>query len=241
MRFLGSGDAFGDGGRFQACILLEAGAERALLDCGATSLTAMRRAGIEPAGIGAIVVSHFHGDHDGGIPFLMLDAQFARRTAPLAVAGPPGIEPRVRSTLETAFPGSSVVERRFPVSFHELADGATSRIGGFAVTVRAARHTPGTAAVALRIEVGSRALAYSGDGEWSDALPRLAAGTDLFICEAYSLEKKIPYHLDYRTLAAHRAELDTRRLILTHPGPETLARAGELREQLAIDGLTIDL
>lgn len=241
VRFLGSGDAFGDGGRFQACIVIDGGGQRLLLDCGATSLTAMKRSAVDPAAIDAIVVSHFHGDHDGGISFFLLDAQFTRRSAPLAIAGPAGIEARVSAGLEAAFPGSTAAERRFPLSFHELADGATRWIGAFSITALAARHTPGTAAVGLRVAVAANALGYSGDGEWSDALPRLAAGTDLFICEAYSFEKRIPYHLDYRTLAAHREELDTRRLVLTHPGPETLARLTELREELARDEQSIEL
>src|SRR3989475_11921315 len=33
-RFLGSGDAFGSGGRFQTCIHLESGTTQLLVDCG---------------------------------------------------------------------------------------------------------------------------------------------------------------------------------------------------------------
>ena len=88
--FAGSGDAFGSGGRFQACIhLQQAGVAPVLLDCGATSLPALRRCGLDPGGIAAVFVSHLHGDHFGGLPFLILDAQFAGRTAPLVVAGRP--------------------------------------------------------------------------------------------------------------------------------------------------------
>ena len=88
MTFAGSGDAFGSGGRLQACIHLQPPRPQApvLLDCGATSLPALRRCGLDPGAIAAVFVSHLHGDHFGGLPFLILDAQFAGRTAPLAVA-----------------------------------------------------------------------------------------------------------------------------------------------------------
>jgi ribonuclease BN (tRNA processing enzyme) len=83
--FAGSGDAFGSGGRFQACIHLRSAgpAGPVLLDCGATSLPALRRTGLDPQEIRAVFVSHLHGDHFGGLPFLILDGQFSGRTEPL--------------------------------------------------------------------------------------------------------------------------------------------------------------
>lgn len=39
IHFVGSGDAFGNGGRFQTCIRLQAGDYTVLVDCGATSLS----------------------------------------------------------------------------------------------------------------------------------------------------------------------------------------------------------
>jgi len=48
LRFVGSGDAFGNGGRFQTCFWLEGGPDSLLIDCGATSLTALKAAGLEP-------------------------------------------------------------------------------------------------------------------------------------------------------------------------------------------------
>jgi ribonuclease BN (tRNA processing enzyme) len=106
--FAGSGDAFGSGGRFQACIhLQQAGLAPVLLDCGATSLPALRRCGLDPGGIAAVFVSHLHGDHFGGLPFLILDAQFAGRTAPLVVAGPAGTGQRLAETMECPPAGTS--------------------------------------------------------------------------------------------------------------------------------------
>ena len=81
VQFLGSGDAFGSGGRFQACIHVHAPYTNLLLDCGASSVIAMKRFGVAPNDIDAILISHVHGDHFGGIPFFILDAQFLSRLA----------------------------------------------------------------------------------------------------------------------------------------------------------------
>src|SRR5437867_5929422 len=80
--FLGSGDAFGNGGRHQTCIFLETGTRRVVLDCGAKSMLAMKRQGVEPLTLDAVLLSHLHGDHFGGLPLLILDAQLRPVTQP---------------------------------------------------------------------------------------------------------------------------------------------------------------
>ncbi len=240
VRFIGSGDSFGSGGRFQTCILVDADGYRFLIDCGATSLVALKRAGVDPGSIAAVLLTHFHGDHCGGVPYLILDGQFSKRERPLVVAGPPGVRERMTAIFEAALPTSSRTEQRFGVSYVELSERPTT-IGPLGVVALSVAHLPETVPHGLRVRVDGRVVAYTGDTDWCDALPRLADGADLFIAEAYSFEKRIPQHLSYATLLAHRDELRAKRIVLTHAGIETLERAGELTWELADDGTTIDL
>src|ERR671919_2903830 len=128
VRFVGSGDAFGSGGRWQTCIQLAASGQTLLVDCGATSLVALKAQRIDPSTIDAVVVTHLHGDHFGGLPFLILDGQFSRRSRPLVVAGPPGLAERLTLTMEALYPGSSTVERRFGVEVIELQERVESTV-----------------------------------------------------------------------------------------------------------------
>jgi ribonuclease BN (tRNA processing enzyme) len=240
VRFIGSGDSFGNGGRFQTCILVDADDYRFLIDCGATSLVALKRAGVDPGSIDAVLLTHFHGDHCGGVPYLILDGQFTKRARPLVIAGPPSVRERITAVFEAALPTSSRTEQRFPVSYRELGETAT-RIGPLEVVGLPVAHLPETAPHGLRVRVGGQVVAYTGDTDWCDALPRLADGADLLIAEAYSFDKRIPQHLSHATLVAHRLELRAKRVILTHPGAQTLARRNELAWTLADDGTTIDL
>src|SRR5882672_4672708 len=124
LQFVGSGDAFGSGGRFNTCFHVVAGELNFLIDCGASSLVAMKRLGIDRNAIDLIVLTHYHADHCGGVPFFMLDAQFvARRTRPLTIAGPPPLKEWFARLMDTAFDGSSRSARRFEVSLVELAPG----------------------------------------------------------------------------------------------------------------------
>jgi ribonuclease BN (tRNA processing enzyme) len=236
VRFLGSGDAFGSGGRFQTCIHLESGAGQLLLDCGASSLIAMRRFGVDPQAIDAVILSHLHGDHFGGVPFMILDGQFKRRTRPLIVVGPPGVEARVRATMEALFPGSTSVERRFETRFVELVDRSPIVVGPVGVTGFEVSHASGAPPFALRVAGEGKVVAYSGDTEWTESLIEAARGADLFIAEALFYDKRVRYHLDLATLLQHRARLDCRRLVLTHMGEEMLARRDGLAIEAAEDG-----
>ncbi|MBI3248929.1 MAG: MBL fold metallo-hydrolase [Deltaproteobacteria bacterium] len=239
--FLGSGDAFGSGGRFQTCIFVECPSTRFLLDCGASSLIALKKQGIAPATISTILITHLHGDHFAGIPFFILDAQFSRREAPLLIAGPPGIEARVRDTMEVLFPKSSEVAQRFHVNFIELPSSIPSQVGSLRVTAEPVVHFCGALPYALKVECEGRTVAYSGDTEWTDALVKVATGADLFICEAYYFEKKVRFHLDYQSLREQKASLGYKRLILTHMSDDMLQRLPEVKAEWAEDGKTITL
>ena len=242
VRFLGSGDAFGSGGRFQTCIHVRCDATHLLIDCGASSLVAMKRFGVDPSLIDIILLSHLHGDHFGGLPFFILDAQYvSRRKKPLVVAGPPGLEARIHQATEVLYPGSYETERDFALEFVELEDGTDTKVEPLVVTPYSVVHPSGAPAYALRVEYEDKVIAFSGDTQWTDALIRAAHKTDLFICECNFLEKSGGYHLDYQTLMEHRSELECQRLVLTHMNDEMLRQIGSLDTEGAEDGKSLTL
>ncbi len=242
VRFLGSGDAFGSGGRLQTCICIKATTSTFLVDCGASSLIAMRRCGVAPNDIDLILLTHLHGDHFGGIPFFVLDAQLiSKRSRPLVIAGPPGTQRRVREAMEIFFPGSSQVPHKFALDIRELAFDQPQTLNGVTVTAYRVRHPAGDASLALRMECSGKIITYTGDTEWTETLLPAAKGADLLIAEAYFFAKKIKFHLDFQTLMAHLDELQPKRLIVTHMSEDMLARLGEIPCECAEDGKLIEV
>jgi len=242
LQFLGSGDAFGSGGRFNTCFHLERQAHgNVLIDCGASSMVAIRKWGVDPNGISTVLISHLHGDHFGGLPFFLLDAQLiSRRTTPLTIAGPPGLKDRLQIVREALFAGSTAIEPKYPFEIRELALHERVEIENLAVTPYLMKHYSGAPSYALRIETEGKVLTYSGDTEWVEDLIPAATNAHLFICEAYFFDKVMKYHIDYKTLSDHLPAIGARRTIVTHMSSELLGRQSELTLEAAFDGLVVD-
>lgn len=240
---IGCGDAFGSGGRLNTCFHVAGDRTNFLIDCGATSLPALKGRGVACNEIAFILVTHFHADHFGGIPFFVLDAQFfSKRTSRLVIAGPAGLKDWFGRAMETAFPGSAAAKRKFEVTLLELEPGLTAELESVRVTPRLVRHgQPEGPFFSYRIECDGRVIAYTGDTEWTDGLVEIGRGADLFIAEAYFFDKKVALHLDYMTLARNLPRIGAKRVLLTHMNDDMLAHAEQVPEEKAHDGLVMTL
>ena len=245
LTIVGSGDAFGSGGRFNTCFHIESGKRTLLVDCGASSLVALKARGLDHAHIDGIILSHLHGDHFGGLPFLFLDAQFlSRRERPLLIAGPPGTRARLDAVLEAFFPRATTNRWRFSWSVQEIEPGRPTDFLGHAVTTFEVVHSSGAPSTAVRLSDGHSLFAYSGDTEWTDALLSVAEGAGLFIVECYGYSGRIAGHLSWEILKQRLSELRAGRIMITHMNPTMLARLDEVRAAgvlIAEDGLSLEV
>jgi ribonuclease BN (tRNA processing enzyme) len=240
--FIGTSDAFGAGGRRQSAVLVRGQRGTLLLDCGATTGSGLGVLGVSRDEIETILVSHFHGDHFGGIPLLLLAALYQdRRTHPLHIAGPPDVEARVRQLARAM--GHAIEDRdwSFPIRFSEVPAGGEYEIGPARIRSFETRHQVEAHPQGYRVDTGGEVIAYSGDTGWFPELPRLSGDADLFICECTLHRDRLDFHLNLEIVEAHQDDFNCGRLVLTHLGEQMAELRGRCPIETADDGLVIKL
>ncbi|MFX1285531.1 MAG: MBL fold metallo-hydrolase [Promethearchaeota archaeon] len=221
--FLGTGDAFGSGGGKSASVFVKIGTKGILLDCGPHSLQALKESGRSTNDVDIIIISHFHGDHLGGVPFFLLEASvLQKRDKVLTIIGPPNINRKVTNLYSALYEAIAEKELPFPCEFRSIKPSNSSlELNGITIQPFKMLHTP--EAQGYRVETRERSIAYSGDTGWTDELVPLVKNTQLAIMECNFLDSEHEIHLNYHQLKKLQSLTD--RMALIHLGVEVIDRA----------------
>src|SRR5262245_49748213 len=244
LTIVGSGDAFGSGARFNTCFWLETAQATLMVDCGASWPVALKGRGLDFGRIDAVILSHLHGDHFGGLVFILFDEQLLRRRErPLVIAGPPTTRARLEAALEVFFPRAASNQWRFPFEIVEIEPGHKIELLGHSIVTTEVIHQSGAPSTAVRINDGRSTFTYSGDTEWTAALVPIADGADFFMLECYAYARYIPGHLTWEILKPRLPELRAKRIMVTHMNSRMLSHLDELKAaglEIAEDGAVVE-
>lgn len=239
---LGTADAFGSGGRHCAGYLVETSTTELLVDAGPSVLVALKSLGRTTDSIDGVVLSHLHGDHFGGVPFLLLEYTYeSPRSRPLTIVGPPGTERRVFELYRALYVESASQGVPFELRFIELRGGGVHEIGDLRIEAFPVPHLENGLSFGHRLRAPDKTLVYSGDTAWTSDLLHESSGADLFLCECSTFATQVPRHVRYRDIEENRKRLECGHLLLTHLGREIRAHCSEIEDQLATDGLRVRL
>jgi len=219
LTFLGTGN-FNAQGRYWNSFLID---DRLLVEPSPIALPHLHRTGRDATQIEVIFLSHFHADHSFGWPFLLL-SQIGRRTTPLWIVGPPGIEAFLDNMLRAGAIDHLVAAARaavggFPLHFVEV-NGATQEAGGVRFRAVTVEHDPALACFGYLIEHKGRTLGYSGDTRLCAGLREIAAGADLLVLECNQAHGQPAVHMSLEGVRTLRAECPDLPIVLTHMGAD---------------------
>lgn len=239
---LGAGDAFGSGGRRQSSYLVRGPSATFLMDAGPTVLAALKDAGRRSDDIDFVLLSHLHGDHFAGLPFMIMEYLYEQpRDRELLIAGPAGTEERVLDLFRAMYKEAASRPTTFPIRFQTLVAGQNVAIGAVAVEPFAVPHQEREPSLGLKVRLDGKTILYSGDSGWTEEFVRRTADVDLFLCECCYWETEVDFHINYPQFERNRSRIGARRVVLSHLGREVLEKLDRVKEECARDGMVISL
>lgn len=219
LRFAGTGTAFHHDGRGSQSLLVEPrSGSPFIVDVGPTAVCSMERFEWSLSRLTALFLTHLHGDHTAGWPFLLLnlDKQHRRRE-PLDLFGPVGMRRQLEGLVELCYGDLlSASLLGFEVRYHELEVAAARQLaaGDLLFDVVPLEHHPTSIGYRFHLEDGR--VAVTGDTRWCPALEELAQESDLVVLECTSIEPTDQAHLSLVEIREKVKRLGRGRLILIH-------------------------
>ena len=199
---LGTGGPVPSIERFGPSILVEAGGEKLLFDCGRGASQRLWQLKIPLSQIDALFLTHLHSDHIVGIPDVWLTgwipAAFGRRAHPFVVLGPDGtrdmMENLVRAftwDINTRSKEKNKSDSGALVIATDIKENSVWERNGVKVTPFTVRHAEFIdSALGYRIDYAGHSVILSGDTRYSENLIRYAKGVDVVVHEVAAASER---------------------------------------------------
>jgi ribonuclease BN (tRNA processing enzyme) len=161
-----------------------------LVDAGYGATMKLLAAGVSPAALRHIFITHHHSDHNLELGPLLYNGWVAGRRGPVDVHGPPGLSGLIaaywesmRFDIETRIADEGRADIRQFVNVHEHGEGPIVEDGEVRISALRNLHPPIRDSFALKFEAGARKVVFSGDTAYFPPLAEFALNADYLVHE----------------------------------------------------------
>lgn len=215
LTFIGSGNAFTSGGRYWSSFLVD---RKYQFDAPPTLLPHLKQLGIPLAELEVIFLTHFHGDHFMGLPFLLLEYVYLTpRTRDLHIVGPPGVQEWIEDFSNRCYP-EITRDAGYRRIYIEAKPGTDQRAGPISFRAVPMNHVKGSLqAFGYRAQINGKTIAYTGDTMFCDEIVELAQGCQVLVVDCTYTEGSGPEHMGLDDVKVIRQRISPDiTMILTH-------------------------
>jgi ribonuclease Z len=214
---LGSSGAVPTAARDTTALIVRAGRTLCLVDVGGSPVQKLRRVGVDPVALTAVVVTHTHPDHVYGLPALVQCLLILGRTAPLPIYC------RVEhvAMVEKLLGLFGLFDEGLELPIMPVAPREGVRVLATPdLVVTASPNVHGSMPnLAVRLDAGDRSLVYSSDTRPCAEVERLARGATVLVHEAtFARPNPAEWHSTAREAGTVARAAGVGRLYLAHVG-----------------------
>jgi ribonuclease Z len=218
--------------RFGPGVLVQAGGQNLLIDCGRGVTQRLMQTGLKLGAVDALFITHLHSDHVVGIPDLWLtgwlETPYAQRVGPFRVFGPAGTQ-NLMDGLVKAYDWdikARIADQKLdPANLRpevaEFRQGVVYDKGGVKVTAFEVDHgdllKP---AFGFRVDYAGRSVTVSGDTRFNENLIRHASGTDLLIHQVAAVREELLASPVFKVILDHHTKPEEAGTVFTRTRPK---------------------
>jgi len=195
IQFLGIGSAINSSNNYCSFLI----GNSVLIDAAPSVSVQLLKNEIPLSELDSIIITHLHGDHYFGLPFLLIEYLFHKRDKPLKIYGPVELEERTNELLKLAYadtPPKELIENSKP-EFHIIYSGSTIEMGnGYKFKFVKVKHGQ-TETYGFHFEFSGTAGFYSADTEYVTEIDNIISDVDFCILDGTTYNFSIPGHMSY--------------------------------------------